>query len=128
MKQFRAGLYKLVLHNEDNQMSSFVSPGNRSTSQHPMTTDMLKKSLFKHFLFENPVDDDMSTENYLRGTETDNLIFLFNLFCEEGLRNWDPDTGPNSDKQRQLDRIFGSKSMIAWSDLLHGSVCGWPAN
>ena len=47
--RFRSYLYNAVLENPDNKLARFVSAGNRSTAEKPLTIDMLSKSLFAGF-------------------------------------------------------------------------------
>ena len=41
----------------DNKLSDYVSKGNRSTDERPLTIDVLSKSIFSCFLFTQPADD-----------------------------------------------------------------------
>jgi hypothetical protein len=61
-KRFRSYLYNSVLQNPDNKLSKYVSKGNRSTDETPLTIDVLSKSLFSSFLFTEPTEDNMATD------------------------------------------------------------------
>jgi hypothetical protein len=47
-----------------------------------------------------------------------------NLLHDEALHNWNPAAGRNDAEQWRLRRLFGSKPMMAWSELLRDAVCG----
>jgi len=85
---------------------------------------MLSKSLFANFLYSAPAEDSMTTDAYVRDHEIDNNVYLMNLLYDCALSAWDPTAGQNSDEQRRLDRLFRSKSIMAWSELVHGAICG----
>ena len=122
MKTFRSGLYSLVLkHESNNGIYSLVSESSRKNEHQPITVDMLDKSLFKNFMVRDVVADDMNTDSYKRRVEIDNMAFFFNLFYEEGLNCY---AEAGKDERRRLKRIMGSKSMIAWSGILKGAICG----
>jgi hypothetical protein len=46
-----------------------------------------------------------------------------NTLYDLALNEWNPKASHSNDKQRRLNRLFGSKSMMAWSELLHDAVC-----
>jgi hypothetical protein len=123
-KRFRSYLYNAVLLDPDNHLSKYVSSGNRSSDEKPLTIDMLSKSMFTCFLYREPVDDDMATETYKRGTEVRNVTMLLNMLHDLALAGWNPAAGENNDDQRRLQRLFRSKSIMAWSELLRDAVCG----
>jgi len=58
-----------VLEHKDNALARYVSTGNRSTDDKPLTVDMLNKSLFACFLYSEPVEDNMTTDAYKRDDE-----------------------------------------------------------
>jgi HNH endonuclease len=123
-KRFRSFLYNSVLDESKNKMVRLVSKGNRGSSEQPITMDMLQKSLFTSFLYQDPAEDDMASEYYRREAEINNLIFLFNKLYELSLVNWDGNK-PNSDpQQRKLDRMYRSKSIMSWAELLRDSIAG----
>jgi len=66
----------------------------------------------------------MATEAYKRDQEVQNLVRLMNMFYDQALSAWNPQAGPDDPGRRRLSRMFASKSMMAWSELLHGAVCG----
>ena len=104
-------------------LAHFVSSGNRSTVDKPLTIDMLSKSIFSGFLFREPVEDNMTTDAYKRDSEVQNIVRLMNMFYDLALCEWNGKAGPNSDTQRKLERLFRSKSMMAWSELLKDAIC-----
>jgi hypothetical protein len=122
--RFRSYLYSWVLEHEDNRMKHLVSAGNRSTAEKPITLDMLQKSVFTNFLYREPLTHDLTTGAYKREAEINNVVALMNFVFDFGLSAWNPKAPPNDANQLRLGRIFGSKSMMAWSDLLHGAICG----
>jgi len=121
-KRFRSYLFNSILEDEDNKLSCFVSSGNRSSSEKPLTIDMLNKSLLTCFLYRKPVEDNMTTSAYKREFEISNVVSLMNMLYDQALCNWDPNAGPNDNDQIKLDRMFRSKSIMAWSELLRDAV------
>jgi hypothetical protein len=122
--RFRSYLYSSVLEHEDNKMRQLVSAGNRSTAEKPITLDMLGKSLFAHFLYREPQTHDLTTDAYRRQPEINTMVALMNFVYDYGLSGWDAKAPLNDGNRIRLSRIFGSKSMMAWADLLHGAICG----
>jgi hypothetical protein len=100
-----------------------ISTGNRSTYEQPLTVDMLSKSIFTCFLYTDPVADDMFSENYKRECEFNNVITLMNIIFDLALSAWNPKASTNDQAQIRLNRIFSSKSIMAWSELLRDAVC-----
>jgi hypothetical protein len=123
-QRFKSFLYDSVLTAEDNRLSKFVSDSNRGTEDKPLTLDLLQKSIFSCFMYREPTDHNLATEAYLRDDEVDNVIALMNYLHDLALVEWNAKAGPNDDNQRRLDRMFRSKSMMAWSELLRDAVCG----
>ena len=123
-RRFRSYLYNSIIQHPDNQAARFVSTGNRSTDEKPITIDMLSKSLFACFLYRLPVDDDMATDAYRRDDEITNNIALMNMIHDLALVGWNPGVGSNDGNQRRLDRLFRSKSILAWSELVRDTICG----
>ena len=120
-KQFRSYLFNSIIYNEDNKTRHLITKGNRSTDKQPLTVDMLSKSILFYFLYRKPVNDDLLSENYKRDIEVENIIKLLNLLWKLSLSYWD--TPSTDDLKNKLKRIYSSKSMMAWSSLLHASVC-----
>jgi hypothetical protein len=122
--RFRSYLYSAVLEHEDNRLKNFVSATNRSTDEKPLTLDMLQKSLFAGFFHREPTAEDLTTDTYKREAEVNNLVALINLIYDYGLSAWDGKASGNDATQLRLRRMFRSKSMMSWSELLHGAICG----
>lgn len=122
--RFRSYLYSSVLEFENNRLKNLVTASNRSTDEKPLTMDMLQKSLFAGFLHRQPSPDNMATEAYKRDQEISNLVDLMNMIFDYGLHAWNPKASPHDADQLRLNRMFRSKSMMAWSEVLHGAVCG----
>jgi len=122
-KRFRSFLYNSIMDDSNNKVSKFVSKGNRSSAETPITMDMLEKSIFSNFLYREPVNTDMTTDNYLREKEFDNLVLLFNIFYSEALLNWDSTKSNSDPTQLKLSRMFRSKSIMSWSEILFDAVC-----
>jgi len=122
--KFRNFIYNSVLSSQDNKASRFVTSGNRSTDEKPLTIDVLTKSLFSGFLYREPTTDNMVTEAYKREEEINNMVAIMNMVHDLALGEWDGNAGANDERQRRLNRIFRSKSMMAWSELLRDAVCG----
>jgi hypothetical protein len=85
---------------------------------------MLNKSLFASFLYTQPVEDNMATEAYKRDKEIENNVALMNMLYDLALVSWNPKAGPRDGTQQKLSRLFRSKSIMGWSELLKGAVCG----
>jgi hypothetical protein len=83
---------------------------------------MLNKSLFANFLLLEPTNDDLTDTKQLRDKEIKNLIRLCNIIDEEILHRWDSSKTEHDDIQRQLNRMFRSKSAMAWSELLKDAI------
>lgn len=122
-RRFRSHLYRSVLTDSDNTLFPFVSTANRSTHEQPITMDMLEKSIFSNFLFRDPTSDSMTSDSYRRNDELKNMVQLCNILVEEGLGQWNPKATADDLNRVRLQRIFGSKSMMAWSELLWDAVC-----
>lgn len=123
-QRFRSYLYNSVLDNTENRMKHLVSASNRGSAETPLTIDQLSKSLFSNFLYREPTDDNMTTDAYARDHEMQNMVELMNALYDVALASWNTKASPNDDQQRRLGRLMGSKSMMAWAELLHGAVCG----
>jgi len=123
-KRFRSYLYNSVLEDPENRAAKFVSNANRGTDEKPLTIDMLSKSIFASFLYREPVDDNMATDAYKRDKEIANNVALMNMLYDLALGSWNPQAGPNDGNQRKLVRLFRSKSIMAWSELLRDAVRG----
>jgi hypothetical protein len=52
----------------------------------------------------------------------ENMVALMNMLYELGLHGWNPKAPKGDTTQRKLDRIFRSKSMMAWSELFRDAV------
>ena len=116
-------MYNSVLQTQDNRLTNFISKGNRSSDEKPLTMDQIRKSIFGNFLYEHPVDDDLSTNLYKRDQEIDNVVTFMNLLHDQALQNWNPAAGRNDAEQWRFRRLFGSKPTMAWSELLRRGVC-----
>lgn len=121
-KQLKSYLYSSVLESADNRMKPYITKTNRSTAEQPITIDLLSKSILGNFIYIKPVDDDLLTIKYKRDSELTNTINLLNIMVDEGLQDWDS-TRVNDINQLKLKRIFASKSIGAWSELLKDSIC-----
>jgi hypothetical protein len=100
------------------------SNSNRSTDEKPITIDMLSKSIFSCFLYAEPVEDNMTSDAYKREKEIANIVSLMNMLHDLALTSWNPKAGPNDGNQRRLERLFRSKSIMAWSEMLRDAICG----
>jgi hypothetical protein len=123
-ERFRNYLYNSVLENGENRLGKFVSASNRGSDSTPLTMDMLHKSLFSCFLYREPIEHNLATADYKRDQEIDNMVALMNMIHDLGMHAWNPEAGENDAHQRKLNRVFRSKSMMAWSELLRDAVCG----
>ncbi len=121
-KRFYSFLYNSVLDTEVNKVSRLVSKSNRSSADFPLTVDMLSKSLLSNFLYRHPLEEDLASEHYKRDHEISNLIELFNILDAEALHNWDSTKTANDTSQNKLIRMFRSKSIMSWSELLLDAV------
>ena len=66
----------------------------------------------------------MATEAYERAKEIDNVVTLMNMLYDIALSGWNPQAGKNDTSQKRLARIFRSKSIMAWAELLRDAICG----
>ena len=123
-KRFRSCLYNSVLEHKDNTLSRYVSTGNRSSDDKPITVGMLNKSLFACFLYSDPVEDNMTTDEYKRDVEIENNVQLMKMLYDLALSGYNPKAGTNDGNQRRLHRLFRSKSIMAWSELVRDAICG----
>lgn len=123
-RRFRSYFFNSILQPKDNRAVGLVSTSNRSSDEKPLTMDMLGKSLFACFLYSEPVEDNMTTEAYRRDLEIENNIALMNMLHDLALFGWNPTAGPNDGNQRRLVRLFRSKAIMAWSELVRDAVCG----
>jgi hypothetical protein len=121
-KRLRSFLYNSILEDPSNKLRQYVSVENRSNKRTPLTMDQLEKSIFSHFLYREPVDEDMATDSYLREPEFANVVYLMNALHNNAMHRWETDAPKDSHEQVGLSRMFGSKSMMAWSELLHGAI------
>jgi tRNA splicing endonuclease len=121
--RFRSYLYNSVLEDKANGAAQLVSKGNRGTDEKPLTIDMLSKSIFP-FMYREPVEDNMATDTYKRDREVANTVALMNMLHDLALSSWNSKAGPKDDNQRKLNRMFRSKAIMAWSELLKDAVCG----
>lgn len=122
-KRFRSYLYNSILEDDDNKIAQLVSKSNRSSDEKPLTIDMLSKSVFSSFMYLHPTEDNMATDVYKRDKEMLNVMALMNMLYDLALASWNPKAGPKDDNQRKLGRMFRSKSIMAWSELLKDAVC-----
>lgn len=121
-KRFKSFLWNSVLDEKSNKASKLISKSNRGSSEQPLTMDMISKSIFSCFLYNSPTDDDLASVQYLREDEINNVIFLFNKLYTWSLVDWDG-TKPKSDlKQMKLNRLFSSKSIMAWAGIMRDAV------
>lgn len=121
-KRFTSFIYDSILDETTNKIVRLVSKGNRSSADYPLTLDMLTKSIFTNFLYRSPTDDDLTTDNYKRDKEISNAINLCNIIDEEILHMWDSSKTDNDLTQNKLNRMFRSKSIMAWAELLRDAV------
>lgn len=122
-KRFRAYLYNAILEDPDNRMTKLVSTGNRGSNERPLTVDMVSKSFFANFLNDQPVTDNLASAAYKRDHEINNNVRLMNLFFDLSLCNWNPTAAANDQTRIRLERIYGSKSVLAWSEIFKSAVC-----
>ena len=122
-EKFRSYLYKSILENDENKWKPYVSISNRSSKEQPITLDMLTKSVFSNFLCTEPLEDNILTDAYKRDIEAANVIKLMNLMFDQSLKFWNFDADINNLEQYKLKRIYTSKSIMAWAELLKDAVC-----
>jgi hypothetical protein len=123
-RRFRAHLYRSVLSDTRNTLDKFVSRANRGTDEQPITMDMLEKSIFAHFLYREPTAQSMTSDEFRRDDELNNMVELCAMLVDGGLCSWDHKAPIDDQNRLRLVRMFGSKSMMAWSELLWDAVCG----
>lgn len=121
-KRFTSFIYDSILDESTNKIVRLVSKSNRSTMEYPITMDMLSKSIFSNFLYRNPTEDDLTSDSYKRDKEIANAIRLCNILDEEILHKWDATKTENDLVQNKLNRMFRSKSIMAWAELLRDAM------
>lgn len=121
-KRFNSFLYNMVLEPEQNKVATLVSKSNRSSTEYPLTVDMLSKSIFSNFLYRKPLEEDMASKHYKREQEINNVIQLFNILYEEVLHSWDSKKDSKDSNQNKLSRMFRSKSIMSWTEILKDSI------
>ncbi len=124
-KRFRAYLFNAILEDKDNEnrMAKLVSTGNRGSNERPLTVDMLSKSFFANFLNDEPVTDNLASVAYKRDHEINNNVRMMNFFFDLSLCNWNPTAAANDQTRIRLERIYASKSIMAWSEIFKSAVC-----
>jgi len=122
-KRFRSYLYNAVLEDRENRLAKLVSKGNRSSNETPLTVDLISKSFFANFLNDNAVWDDMATAAYRRDAEIANNVTLMNIFFDLSLCNWSPTAPANDSTRIRLQRVYSSKSVMAWTEIFKDAVC-----
>lgn len=122
-KRFRAWLHNGILEDEENRMKKLISSGNRGSSEHPLTVDSVSKSFLANFLNDEPVADNLTSPDYKRDHEVANNVRLMNYFFDLSLVNWNPVASGNDQTRIRLERIYSSKSMMAWAEILKDAVC-----
>lgn len=120
--QFRSYLYNSVIEHEENKAVQLISATNKSTKDKPLSIDMLTKSIFSNFMYRKPVDDNMLNDGYKRSAEIENIVATINMLFDLGLYQWDGAAPKQDSQQRKLRRMFASKSMMAWSEILADAV------
>lgn len=121
-KRFTSFIYDSILDESTNKIVRLVSKSNRSTAEYPITMDMLSKSIFSNFLYRYPTDDDLTSDTYKRDREIANAIRLCNIIDEEILHKWDATKTVYDLVQNKLNRMFRSKSIMAWAELLRDAI------
>jgi len=70
------------------------------------------------------VEDNMATDAYKRQNEIANNVALMNMLYDLALSSWNPKAPHTDTNQNRLERMFRSKAIMAWSELLRDAVCG----
>lgn len=122
-KRFRSYLHNAILESEGNKLAHYVSSGNRRTREKPLTIDMISRSVFSCFLNQTPTSDNIATDSYKRDVEIQNIVKMLNMFVDLALHEWNPKGSRDDAIQRKLERIFGSKPMMAWAEILRDAIC-----
>lgn len=65
----------------------------------------------------------MATDAYKREYEFQNNIALLNILYDLALAEWNPKAPRGDTNQIRLNRLFSSKSIMAWSELLRDAIC-----
>jgi hypothetical protein len=85
--------------------------------------DLVSKSFFANFLNADPVSDNLASAAYKRDHEINNNVRLMNHFFDLSLCNWNPGATTNDQTRIRLERIYASKSVMAWSEIFKDAVC-----
>jgi hypothetical protein len=122
-KRFRSYLFNSVLEDPDNRMAKLVSDSNRGSNERPLTVDLVSKSFFANFLNHDAVTDNMATDAYKRDHEINNNVRLMSTFFDLSMCNWNPTAPANDPTRLRLERIYASKSIMAWCEIFKAAVC-----
>ena len=122
-KRFRSYLFNAILEDSDNRLAKLVSDSNRSSNERPLTMDLVSKSFFANFLNQEAVKDNMATDAYKRDYEISYNVRLMNAFFDQSLCNWNPNASANDHTRIRLERIYASKSIMAWCEIFKDAVC-----
>jgi hypothetical protein len=122
-KRFRSYLYNSILEDPENKMAKLISKGNRGSGENPLTVDMITRSFFSNFLNVNAVADNMASPAYMRDKEISNNVSLMNAFFERSLFAWNAGAASGDTTQTRLERIYSSKSIMAWSEIFKDALC-----
>ncbi len=122
-QRFRSFLYNSILQDEDNRLARLIAAGNRATDEHPITLNGLTASLFANFLLRDPVQDNMTTDSYMREFEIANMINLMNMIDDAGFNQWTPKSAKSNEFQTKLTRVIRARFMKAWAEFLKDVVC-----
>ncbi len=123
-KRFRSFLYRSILEDEENRFARLVAVGNRTNSEQPISLDGLEKSLFTSLLYRESVSHNITTDDYMREHEVQNMVKIMNILDELALQHWNPKVRRNDDLQLKLVRFVRPRFMRAWSESLKGAICG----
>lgn len=75
-------------------------------------------------MYREPVDESLTTDRYKRDHEVENMIALMNMLHDLGLHAWNGGAPAGDTMQRKLSRMFRSKSIMSWAELLADAVAG----
>ncbi len=121
--RFRNFLYDSILKDEENHLSELISVTNRASESSPITLNGLTNSLFSYFLLREPVNDNMTTDDYKRQDESENMVSLMNMIYNLALDQWDPRASKDNPIQRRLTRMIRARFMKAWAEVLRDAIC-----
>ncbi len=116
----KSNIYDSILDDKNNLINEYIPEGNRSRNN-PLTVHRIKQTLFKNFITNPPLDNNIEELDELREFERKNIIKLFNILTEETLiGKWSPEK--DDEFHKLAERIYFAGSLKAWTAMLRDVI------